>query len=164
MIRILMVCTGNICRSPIAEGVMRALVAEQGLQDRIEVDSAGTTDYHTGEPPDRRAQAVAKRRGIPLKHLRARKVSAADLDRFDYLIAMDDGHVDYLNTLCREPAQRDKILRMLDFAPQLGVSEVPDPYFGGNRQFELVMDLIHAAARGLLDSLRERHPERLTGT
>lgn len=159
MIRILMVCTGNICRSPIAEGVFRALVAEQGLNGRIAVDSAGTTDYHTGEPPDRRARNTAKQRGVDLSDQRARQVVAEDIDRFDYLIAMDDGHVAHLRRLCRQEEQAVKIHRMLDFAPRLPGREVPDPYFGGQRNFELVMDLLEEAARGLLAHLRERHPE-----
>ncbi len=159
MIRILMVCTGNICRSPMAEGLFRALVNEQGLDDRIEIDSAGTTDYHTGQPPDRRAQNTARQRGVELKTLRARQVQTADLGRFDYLIAMDDGHVDWLQRLTRQTGQPATIHRMLDFAPTLTGREVPDPYYGGQRNFELVMDLLEVSARGLLEFLRERHPE-----
>lgn len=159
MIRVLMVCTGNICRSPIAEGVFRALVVEQGLEKQIAVDSAGTTDYHTGEPPDRRAGNTARQRGVELSTQRARQVVAEDIDRFDYLIAMDDGHVAHLRALCQRDEQAAKIHRMLDFAPQLPGREVPDPYFGGQRNFELVMDLLETAARGLLTHLRERHPE-----
>jgi protein-tyrosine phosphatase len=159
MIRVLMVCTGNICRSPIAEGLFRAMVVEQGLERWVEVDSAGTTDYHTGEPPDRRAQSTARQRGIELKALRARRVEAEDLDRFDYLIAMDDGHVAHLQRLCHRDEHATKIHRMLDFAPQLPGREVPDPYFGGQRNFELVLDLLETSARGLLMHLRERHPE-----
>lgn len=162
MIRVLMVCTGNICRSPLAEGLLRAAAEQAGLQDRIEVDSAGTTDYHAGEPPDRRAQTAARQRGLSLQHLRARRVVPADLERFDYLLAMDDSHVAYLQQLCQDPGPLGKIYRMLDFAPQLPAREVPDPYMGGQRNFELVMQLLELATQGLLDYLRDHHPELRT--
>lgn len=155
----LTICTGNICRSPLAEGLLRQRLQQSGLQQRVEVDSAGVIDYHSGEPPDRRAQAAARRRGFSIDDLRARQVMRADLAKFDYLLAMDRGHVDYLQSLSRTPAQLAKIRLMLSFAPQLPSSEVPDPYYGGSRNFELVLTLLEAATEGFLGHLRQHHPE-----
>lgn len=155
MINVLFVCTGNICRSPTAEGVFRALVAAQGLSGRVGVDSAGTHAYHVGEPPDRRSTAAARKRGIELSDLRARKVRPADFDDFDLVLAMDRGHADILRKLC-PPARADRVRLFLDFAPELGAKDVPDPYYGGGDGFERVLDMIEAGAAGLLAQIRTR--------
>lgn len=140
-----MVCTGNICRSPSAEGVFRELAREEKLN--IEVQSAGTHDYHVGEPPDRRAIAHARRRGYDISSLRARQVTKEDFARFDLLLAMDRGHLRILERLC-PPEHRHKL--RLFAAGQ----DVPDPYYGGAEHFEAALDLIEDAARKLLDELR----------
>ena len=159
MIRVLMVCTGNICRSPMAEGLLRSRLERDGLGGRIAVDSAGTTDYHTGEPPDRRAQQAARGRGVEIADLRARRVTAEDLDRFDYLLTMDESHVQFLHRLAADDAQRARIQPLMGFAPDWPAHEVPDPYYGGGRGFEQVMDMLEAAIDGLLARLRERLPD-----
>ncbi len=153
MIGVLFVCTGNICRSPTAEGVFRALVSSDGLEDRIRVDSAGTHGWHIGNPPDSRSQDAARRRGIELGDLRAREVSILDFDRFDYIVAMDRGHVEILNGFCPD-GERHRIRTMLEFAPDLNEADVPDPYYGSGDGFERVLDMIEAAAAGLLADIR----------
>ncbi|WP_273429010.1 low molecular weight protein-tyrosine-phosphatase [Chitinibacter tainanensis] len=146
---VLMVCTGNICRSPTADGVLRQLVAVQGLQDVIEVDSAGTYDYHVGEAPDRRAQQHARKRGYDLSNLRARQVAASDFSRFDLILAMDKGHFAALRQRC--PAEfHSKIQLFLDYAAAFQEDEVPDPYYGGAEGFEHVLDLVEDGCRGVL--------------
>jgi protein-tyrosine phosphatase len=151
-VRVLFVCLGNICRSPTAEGVMRGLVEEAGLSTRIEVESAGTGDWHVGEGPDERAAAAAARRGVTLAGS-ARRVEPADLDAYDYLIAMDRDNLAELRRLASGPHHEVKLglLREHDeIAAAAGELEVPDPYFGGPDGFEVVLDTVEAACRGLL--------------
>ncbi|KAF0225906.1 MAG: Low molecular weight [Rhodospirillaceae bacterium] len=155
MIKVLFVCTGNICRSPTAEGVFRALVESHGLSDHIMVDSAGTHAYHVGEPPDSRSTAAARKRGIDLSGQRARKVRGADFDDFDLVLAMDRSHQQSLVQLCPK-AWEDKVRLFLSFAPELGLRDVPDPYYGAGDGFERVLDMIEAGSRGLLDHVRTR--------
>ncbi|RQR62138.1 low molecular weight phosphotyrosine protein phosphatase [Burkholderia sp. Bp9126] len=156
-VAICFVCLGNICRSPTAEGVMRHQVEAAGLADRIDVDSAGTGDWHVGEAPDSRAQAAARTRGYDLSALRARQVSGADFEHFDLLLAMDDANLAELRRRC--PAEhRGKVRLLMAFAPGATVSEVADPYFGGAQGFEQVLDQCEAACRGLLDTLSQRVP------
>ena len=153
MISILFVCMGNICRSPTAEGVFRHFVQEAGLVDRIRIDSAGTHAYHTNEPADRRASAAAERRGYSLANMRARRVSEEDFDEFDFIIAMDQlNHVTLVDQADAE--YHDKIHLFLEFAsgPE---DDVPDPYYGGAKGFERVLDLVEDASRGLLEPLKE---------
>ncbi|MCR6631006.1 MAG: low molecular weight phosphotyrosine protein phosphatase [Magnetospirillum sp.] len=154
MIKVLFVCTGNICRSPTAEGVFRALVATEGLDGRIATDSAGTHGYHVGEPPDRRSAAAARKRGVELSDLRARKVRPGDFDEFDLVLAMDRGHADILRRQC-PPGRADRVRLFLDFAPELGAKDVPDPYYGDGDGFERVLDMVEAGARGLLAHIRQ---------
>lgn len=136
---------------------MRHQVEAAGLADRIDVDSAGTGDWHVGEAPDSRAQAAARMRGYDLSALRARQVSAADFERFDLLLAMDDANLAELRRRC--PAEhRGKVRLLMAFAPGATESEVADPYFGGTQGFEQVLDQCEAACRGLLDTLRRRVP------
>ena len=153
MIKVLFVCTGNICRSPTAEGVFRALVAAEGLADRIQTDSAGTHGYHVGEPPDRRSAAAAGKRGIDLTDLRARKVRLSDFGEFDLVLAMDRGHAEILRRQC-PPEQAGRVRLFLDFAPALGIQDVPDPYYGEGDGFERVLDMVEAGARGVLEHIR----------
>ncbi len=155
-INVLFVCMGNICRSPSAEGVFRGLVESEGLERAIGVDSAGTHAYHTGEPPDPRSIEAAGRRGIDLSRQRARKAHAIDFKRFNYVLAMDrKNHAD-LAAIC-PPGEERRLRLFLDFAPELSRQDVPDPYFGGSRNFEMVLDLIEAASRGLLQHIRNNN-------
>ncbi|RKU02859.1 phosphotyrosine protein phosphatase [Burkholderia sp. Nafp2/4-1b] len=154
-VAICFVCLGNICRSPTAEGVMRHQVDAAGLADRIEIDSAGTGDWHVGEPPDTRAQAAARTRGYDLSALRARQVSAADFQRFDLLLAMDEANLAELRRRC-PPEHRDKVRLLMEYAPGVAETEVADPYFGGVQGFEQVLDQVERACAGLLDTLRSR--------
>jgi protein-tyrosine phosphatase len=154
-VRILFVCLGNICRSPTAEGVMRALAAREAPELALEVDSAGTAAYHVGEPPDPRMRAAAARRGYDLAALRARIVEPRDFESFDLILAMDRENLAVLRR--RAPAAMHERLRLfLEFAPRRESEEVPDPYYGGPNGFEEVLDLVEAAARGLLVYLRQR--------
>ena len=157
MIRILFVCMGNICRSPTAEGVFKHLVNGEGLAGSIESDSAGTHDYHIGSQPDSRSQAAAARRGYDLSPLRARQITVQDFADFDYVLAMDEANRIALRKLC--PAQyRERIKLFLEFAPEAVRREVPDPYYGGAKGFEDVLDLVESAARGLLEHIRTARP------
>ncbi len=149
MTRVLFVCMGNICRSPTAEGVFRHVVERAGLADAIHIDSAGTHDYHIGNPPDARSQAAAARRGYDLSGLRARQVSDSDFAAFDVVIAMDEHNRSLLLQQC-PPEHRAKVRLFLDFAEGKVPAEVPDPYYGGPQGFEQVLDLVENAARGLL--------------
>jgi protein-tyrosine phosphatase len=150
---VLFVCTGNICRSPTAEGVFRRLVADAGMSGAILTDSAGTHDYHVGEPPDSRAQNAAADRGYDLSGLRARKVERADFERFDLIVAMDHGHLAILARMAG-PAKAHKLKLMMSYASAFEEQDVPDPYYGGPQDFEQVLDMLEDAARGLLDSFR----------
>jgi len=146
---------GNICRSPTAEGVFRHHVTESGLAERIFIDSAGTHAYHVGEPPDRRAQAAADRRGFRLDHIRARRVSDEDFERFDLVLAMDNlNHVTLIERA--DDAHHEKIRLFLEYAKSAD-TDVPDPYYGGATGFERVLDLVEDASRGLLDELRSKY-------
>lgn len=155
VIRVCFVCLGNICRSPTAEGVFCHLVAEAGVEDRFEIDSAGTAAYHTGERPDRRSSATAKARGVTLPG-RARQFVEDDFDRFDHVLAMDRSNYESLRSLAPDDAARAKVrlFRSHDPASPKG-AEVPDPYYGGADGFDLVFDICMAAGRGLLTELLE---------
>jgi len=143
--KVLFVCTGNICRSPTAEGVLRRLAEAENL--KVHVESRGTHDYHVGEPPDERAQDHAKRRGYDLSAQRAKHFSTRDFEEFDLVLAMDRGHLRLLQRLC--PPRHAAKLKLL-----LQEADVPDPYYGGPEGFEQVLDLVEAACRGLLANLR----------
>jgi protein-tyrosine phosphatase len=157
--RILFVCMGNICRSPTAEGVFRRLVEERAPQLGLEIDSAGTHDYHVGDPPDARAIAAAARRGIDLRGLRARQVEEADFERFDLILAMD--RLNHATLVDRAPvAFHQRIRLFMEFAGDRAVEDVPDPYYGGPLGFEQVLDLAEEAAAGLLDEVLKRMETR----
>jgi protein-tyrosine phosphatase len=155
-LRILFVCLGNICRSPTAEGTMRALVREAGLEDRVALDSAGTGAWHVGSAPDERATTAAARRGIVLTGT-ARRVRASDFDDFDLMIAMDSANLSELRALASDDRQRAKVRLLREFDPASdGSSEldVPDPYYGEGDGFERVLDMVEASCRGLLAQIR----------
>jgi protein-tyrosine phosphatase len=157
VIGVLFVCLGNICRSPLAEGVFRQVVIESGLADRFEIDSAGTSDYHIGSSPDPRTAAVARRRGVALEHA-ARQVGHEDLLRFRYVVVMDESNHGRVRSLAASIETDAEILLLRDFDPEAnGERAVPDPYFGGPSGFEQVHDMVERACRGLLDHLRREH-------
>jgi protein-tyrosine phosphatase len=153
--RVLFVCMGNICRSPTAEGVFRHAVATAGLEQRILVDSAGTHDYHLGHAPDRRSQSAAAQRGYDLAGLRARQVSEQDFIDFDYILAMDQHNLSQLRQLA-PPQHRGKLSLFMDYSRARQGEEVPDPYYGGARGFELVLDMTEEAAQGLLQQIKKK--------
>jgi protein-tyrosine phosphatase len=151
---VLMVCLGNICRSPTAEGVLRHLAAQAAPPAKIDIDSAGTADYHIGAPPDHRSQRAALRRGIDISGLRARQVIQNDFVRFDLILAMDRENLRELEAM--KPANSRASLKLfLEYAPDLNLSDVPDPYYRDSAAFEEVLDLTTAASRGLLASLEQ---------
>lgn len=155
---LLMVCMGNICRSPTAQGVLQAMVQGACLQGRIAVDSAGTHGYHVGLPPDARAQRHAARRGYDLSRLRARQLTARDFERFDLVLVMDQANESAALALC-PPAQRGRVRRLTDFCLRHEASAVPDPYYGAAQGFEEVLDLVEDACAGLLAALQAASPE-----
>ena len=148
-VSVLFVCTGNICRSPTAEGVFRHLVKREGLADKINVDSAGTHGYHVGNPPDKRSQGAAKKRGYDLSEQRARQFSREDCRRFDYILVMDETNYQIVKPQC------PKVQKFLSFAPHLNTEDVPDPYYSGAQGFEQVLDMVEAASEGLLAHIRQ---------
>ncbi|WP_273888435.1 low molecular weight protein-tyrosine-phosphatase [Rubrobacter naiadicus] len=154
LVRVLFVCMGNICRSPIAQGIFEEMVRREGLEGEILVDSAGVGSWHIGEPPDPRAQEVALRRGVDISGQRARQISPEDCESFDYILTMDEENYRAVSSLC--PDGRAGVRPFLDFAdvPQ---TEVPDPYYGGPEGFEHVALLLEKAAGGLLEEIRRKH-------
>ncbi len=152
---ILFCCTGNICRSPTAEGVLAKKLADAGLSARVRVDSAGTHGYHVGEPPDPRAQSAALARGYDLSRLRARRVGSVDFERFDLVLAMDCDNRDFLARLC-PPSDGHKLKLMMEYAHRHAAREVPDPYAGGPEAFDLVLDMLEDASEGLLQEIQRR--------
>ncbi len=147
-----MVCLGNICRSPTAQGVLRQLLKQEAPGLRVEVDSAGTADYHVGAPPDPRSRRAAMSRGVDLSALRARQVAPQDFAGFDLMLAMDRNNLRALEAM-RPAGSRARVQLFLEYAPELGLLEVPDPYEGDARGFEAVLDLSMAASRGLIAAL-----------
>lgn len=152
VVSVLMVCMGNICRSPTAEAVLRAKLAHAGLGHAVRVDSAGTHAYRVGEPPDERSQRHARLRGYDLAPLRAREVVGSDYERFDLLLAMDWDNLALLEAGCPPPHRR-KLRRLMEYAPQAGSEVVPDPYYGGAAAFDQVLDLVEAACDGIVRTL-----------
>ena len=156
MTRILFVCLGNICRSPTAEAVMRRLLRQEGLQDDVQVQSAGTGDWHAGRPPDPRATAAARVRGIALEGA-ARQLTPEDFERFDLIVAMDRGNLRDLLVLAPDEAAAARVRLLREFDPACAGApdlDVPDPYHGGADGFERVLDLVEAACHGLVEELR----------
>jgi protein-tyrosine phosphatase len=155
-VRVLFVCLGNICRSPLAEAVFRHRVEERGWADRFEIDSAGTSGWHRGAPPDSRSAEVARRRGIEVAGA-SRKVAAADLRRFHYVIAMDEENLDALRELQASAGGTAQVRRVREFEPRAASLDVPDPYYGGPRGFEEVHDIVERACAGLLAHIAAEH-------
>ncbi|MBX2978971.1 MAG: low molecular weight phosphotyrosine protein phosphatase [Flavobacteriales bacterium] len=152
--KIITVCLGNICRSPMAEGILRHLARERGIT--IRTDSAGTSDYHVGEAPDRRAQAAMKRKGIDIGDLRARQFVAKDLEDFDIILAMDASNLQNMLKLAPNDALAAKAYLIMDHAPAHPLREVPDPYFGGDEGFDAVYHMLMDACNALLDEVEQR--------
>lgn len=150
---VLFVCTGNICRSPTAEGILRKRVEELGLE--VVVDSAGTHGYHVGDAPDPRSIRAAERRGYDISKLKGRKLAASDFERFDFVVALDDEHLRLMRRSC-PPELQHKLHEMMHFAPHSTHREVPDPYYGSADGFELVLDLLEDAVEGLLQEIRQQ--------
>lgn len=157
--KILFVCMGNICRSPTAEAVFRKLAADSGLSGQLEIESAGTHGFHVGRPPDARAIEQAGRRGYDLSMLRSREVVIEDFERFDHIIAMDDENVRMMKSFCPDHQTR-KIKLLLDYASAGKYREVPDPYQGGPKDFELMLDLIEQGCQALVNKLIEQRRTR----
>ncbi len=154
MVRVLFVCMGNICRSPLAQGVFEDVLRREGLEDKVFVDSAGTGRWHVGSPPDERAQRSAKLRGLDLSSQRARQIARDDCENFDYILTMDEENYRTVATLCRGSAV---VRPFLDFAKDSPETEVPDPFYGGSAGFEHALDLAEEASEGLVEDIRERH-------
>jgi protein-tyrosine phosphatase len=154
-VSVLFVCLGNICRSPTAHGVFRKLVIEAGLENQIEIDSAGTAAFHIGKSPDGRSTDIALQRGIDMTDLRARKVDFGDFYVYDYILAMDDANYTNLMDMAL-PEHLDKVQMFLDYTQDFSETEVPDPYYGGGRGFEHVFDLVESASLGLLTHIKQR--------
>lgn len=153
--RVLLVCMGNICRSPTAEGVLRYFIKINKLGDKVEVDSAATHGYHVGEAPDSRTQRAAAVRGYNLSQLRARKVARQDLDYFDLILAMDKSNLDNLRRMAT-PEQQERMHLFMDYARNFDDDEVPDPYYGLGHGFDLVLDMVEDASLGLLEEIKKK--------
>ncbi|MFC3146607.1 low molecular weight protein-tyrosine-phosphatase [Piscinibacterium candidicorallinum] len=152
---ILFVCMGNICRSPAAEGVFRAMVKSANLESEVRIDSAGTHAYHVGEAPDARTQAACRKRGYDVTDLRARQITVDDFREFDYILAMDWDNLTLLQQIC--PKQyKHKLMLLMRFASDHEEATVPDPYYGGPEGFSKVLDLVEDACSGLVDVVRKR--------
>jgi protein-tyrosine phosphatase len=157
MVRVLFVCMGNICRSPLAQGVFENVLRREGLEDEVWVDSAGTGSWHVGSPPDERAMSAASLRGLDISAQRARQVRPEDCESFDYILTMDEENYRAVSSLCRGSAV---VRPFLDFATGSPEREVPDPYYSGPEGFEHTLDLVEEASEGLLEDIRERHLSR----
>jgi protein-tyrosine phosphatase len=156
LVKVLFICTGNICRSPTAEGVFRRLVQTNNLRDKIEIDSVGTGSWHIGHPPDERSQKAASQRGYNISDQRSRLINKKDISDSDYLLAMDTDNIQTLKRMITKDKQ-NKPMCFLEFAPHLKQLNVPDPYYSGLNGFELVLDLIEEASKGLLIHIRKNN-------
>lgn len=163
MVRVIFVCKGNICRSPMAQGVFKEIVKREGLEGEIYIDSAGTHPYHLGKPPDERAQKSAVRHSIDISGQRARYLMLEDCRKFDYIVVMDKKNRRHVKQKCKDDGAAEVRL-FLDYAPALPERQVPDPYYYDDPEgFEVVMDLVKAASEGLLEDIRRRHISKLSG-
>jgi protein-tyrosine phosphatase len=157
MVRVLFVCMGNICRSPLAQGVFEDVLRREGLEGEVSVDSAGTGAWHVGSPPDDRALSAASLRGVDISSQRARRIKPEDCQNFDYVLTMDEENYRAVAGLCRGSAV---VRPFLNFATDSPETAVTDPYYGGPGGFERVLDLVEVASEGLLEDIRERHLSR----
>jgi protein-tyrosine phosphatase len=153
--KVLFVCLGNICRSPAAEGIFTSMVEKRNLENKIEIDSAGTIAYHAGEKADQRMSKHAKQRGYNLTSLARKFDQKNDFDNFDYIITMDDENYRNVKALDYDNKYGDKIFKMVSFSKNKKYPEVPDPYFGGTQGFELVLDILEDACSNLLDKIEK---------
>lgn len=153
--KVLFVCLGNICRSPAAEGIMKGLVKNQNLDEKIEIDSAGTSGYHDGELPDSRMRKHGSRRGYCFDSV-SRKFTQNDFDNFDLIVAMDDSNYHNIMKVCPDLDSQEKVCRMVDFSQKYGHDHIPDPYYMGADGFELVLDLLEDACEGLLNDIKTK--------
>ncbi len=158
-IKILFVCMGNICRSPSAEAVFKGIVKNSGVSQNFEIDSAGTTGYHVGQNADRRMQSHAIKRGFNLTSISRKFYPETDFDNFDYIIGMDDENMHSLKNMARNEVDLNKLSKMTDFSKEWDYNEVPDPYYGGNAGFELVLDLLEDSCEGLLEKVTQNDTE-----
>jgi len=153
--KILFVCMGNICRSPAAEGIAKKILEERGLNGTIEIDSAGTLGYHSGESPDQRMIKHASKRGYTLDS-RARQFDARkDFDEFDYIVTMDDDNYSEITSLDKKNNYQNKIYKMISFGENINVTEVPDPYYSGSAGFEVVLDILEDSVEGLINKVKD---------
>lgn len=152
--KVLFVCLGNICRSPAGEGIFKKLVTEEGLEDSISVDSAGTSGYHDGDLPDHRMRQHGSRRGYTFDSL-SRKFTSLDFDDFDIILAMDDSNYHNIMALAPDLDSQKKVYHMIEFSKRFGHDHIPDPYYSGADGFELVLDLLEDACEGLLDEIKK---------
>jgi protein-tyrosine phosphatase len=155
-VKVLFVCMGNICRSPTAHGVFEKLVNDEQLENKIEIESAGTHAYHVGNGPDPRAQQTAAGHEVDLSHILSRQVNDTDFSYYDYILAMDNDNYSLLEQSCPDE-YLNKLSLFMDYAPHLALSEVPDPYYGGVRGFENVFNMVNEASKGLLEVIKVRH-------
>ncbi|HEY0743949.1 MAG TPA: low molecular weight protein-tyrosine-phosphatase [Chryseosolibacter sp.] len=149
--RVLFVCLGNICRSPLAEAIFKHKVKQRGIEHSIEADSCGTSNYHIGDNPDPRTIANAKKNGVAIEHC-GRQLSVDDLEDFDYILAMDSSNFTNIHRLLKDEKHKPKIQMMRDYDPQ-GKGDVPDPYYGGEKNFQEVFDILDRTMEGFLDKL-----------
>jgi len=157
MLNVLFVCLGNICRSPLAEGIFKKLVKEAGLESFIVSDSAGTSRWHIDEPPDTRSIQIAEKNGIQLEHL-GRQINRTDMNRFDYILAMDNENFEEILRLQHpDPFQKAKVMRMRDFDNQQSGADIPDPYYGGQNGFQIVYDLLEESLSNFLHTIIKEH-------
>jgi protein-tyrosine phosphatase len=156
MVKVIFICTGNICRSPTAEGVFSTMVATKNLGHRIDVDSVGTKSWHTGNPPDKRSQLAASKRGYDLANQRSRLINDTDITESDYLIAMDTSNMESVKKITQQKFQ-NKIFLFLEFAPHLNYKDVPDPYYSGVDGFDLVLDLVEESSKFLLSHIQNHN-------
>jgi len=158
MKKVLFVCTGNICRSPTAEGVFRHMLHKEGMDKWVHADSVGLQGYHIGNPPDHRSQQIAGKRGYSLSGLRARRLNKNDFENFDLILAMDKGHLEHMRRHC-PPEYSERIRLFMAYAPHNQHDEVPDPYYGSIHDFEFVLDLIEEGSKGLIEALKNNKTE-----
>ena len=154
MIKVLFVCLGNICRSPTAEGVLKAQIAREGLMEKFHVDSAGTSGWHNGEPPDTRAQIISKNHGVDLSLQKSREINAEDFNLFHYIIAMDQKNLNDLDLLC-PLEKKNNLSLLLNYAPEFNRLDIPDPYY--HDSFEEVFDMIEVASENFLNLVRKKN-------
>ncbi|TXC76163.1 low molecular weight protein-tyrosine-phosphatase [Luteibaculum oceani] len=151
MTKVLFVCLGNICRSPLAEGILRSMAQQKGVD--LEIDSCGTSNYHVGEQPDIRSIEVAKKHGIDISDLRGRQFTTSDFNKFDFIFVMDQSNYQNVVRLANSDEERNKVQLFLDYAPSYSNKEVPDPYYGGDEGFENVYRMLNEASENFLQSI-----------